>query len=393
MLSSVVQDDEMTQGVGAAEERSDEADPTPDAARSIANRASEPGTERDRRRPSGSNPYSRQSRPSTRNTSSHLRVRGDTISQHIHIGIDVSKAHLDVATSQSSNIQNLSNDQAGFHRLLKLLPSPENCQIVFESTGNYHFELLVFLTEREYRVAVLSPARVRAFALALNILAKTDALDALVLVQFSKRVEELHFTPLPSEKHQKIHALVTRRRQLVELLTQEKNHREATRHPAMKDDINQVIALLKLRLKELDKQISQLVDSDDHWQHLAEIITSVPGVGPGTAATLIAELPELGQLNRGEIASLVGVAPINRDSGKSSKTKTIRGGRKTVRNALYMAAFNAIRCNPVLNKFWHRLKHAGKPYRVCLIACMHKLLCILNVMVKNNTPWKLANND
>jgi transposase len=310
----------------------------------------------------------------------------------IHIGIDVSKQHLDVATSESNTIQRVSNDYDGFKKLLKQLPSPEDCQVVFESTGSYHFDLLVFLAEQNYLVAVVAPKRIRAFAQALNILAKTDAIDAHVIVRFSQRIDELQFTPVPSEKQQEIHALITRRRQLVALRIQEKNHLESTRNATVKQDIKQVIVLLDNRIKDIDKQIAELLDSDDEWKRLVEIITSVPGVGPGTAATLIAELPELGELNRQEIAALVGVAPFNNDSGKSSKPKVIRGGRKSVRNALYMAAFNATRSNPLLKAFFQRLRENGKPYKVCLTACLRKLLTILNVMVKNNTLWNLAPN-
>ena len=314
------------------------------------------------------------------------------MSDLIHIGVDVSKEQLDVASSHSSSIVRVSNDIAGFQKLLSSLPEANRTQIVVESTGIYHFEMLVFLLERDYRVAVVSPARVRAFAQAMNILAKTDQLDASVLVRFSQRVEELQFAAIPSENQQKLHALVTRRRQLVELLVQEKNHREATRDRTVQANIAKTTEFLKQQISELDRQILQQIDSDDHWNSLAELLRSVPGIGPTTAATLIAELPELGQLNRQQIAALVGVAPFNRDSGQTSRSRSIRGGRASVRNALYMATLAAMRFNPLVKDFNQRLAQQHKPFKVRLIACLRKLLTILNIMVRNNTHWSLPNN-
>lgn len=314
------------------------------------------------------------------------------MSDLVHIGVDVSKEQLDVASSQSAAIVRVSNDIAGFQKLLAELPAADRTQIVVESTGIYHFEMLLFLLERDYRVAVVSPTRVRAFAHAMNILAKTDQLDASVLVRFSQRVEELQFAAIPSENQQKLHALVTRRRQLVELLVQEKNHREATRDRTVQANIAKTIEFLKQQISELDRQIRQQIDADDHWNALAELLRSVPGIGPTTAATLIAELPELGQLNRQQVAALVGVAPFNRDSGQASRPRSIRGGRGSVRNALYMATLAAMRFNPIIKDFNQRLAQHNKPFKVRLIACLRKLLTILNIMVRNNTHWSLPNN-
>ena len=373
-------------GVRAAEERSDEAARTPADARSIVPGDAKPVAELDRRQPAHSSPNSRLNRSAWQPPSSHSRVRV-AMSDLIHVGIDVSKQHLDIATSASRAIFRFSNDSAGFHKLLKSLPPASRTQVVLESTGIYHFELLVFLVERDYRVAVVSPARVRAFAHAMNILAKTDKLDATVLVRFSQRVEELKFAAVPSEKQQKIHALITRRRQLVEIQVQEKNHREAVRDQTVQDDIAKTLEFFNQRIDELNRQISELVDSDDQWKPLADLLQSVPGIGPTTAATLIAELPELGQLNRQEIAALVGVAPFNKDSGQTTKKRCIRGGRASVRNALYMATLAAMRFNPLVIAFNKRLAAQNKPFKVRLIACLRKLLTILNAMVKNNTHW------
>lgn len=316
------------------------------------------------------------------------------LSQLGHVGIDVSKQHLDVASSHSPSISRFTNNDDGFRQLLaalSALPTPGQVQVVIESTGVYHFDVLVFLVEHGYAVAVVSPARVRAFAHAMNILAKTDELDATVLVRFSQRVEELKFSVIPSENHQKLHALITRRRQVVDLTVQEKNHREATRDKTAQQDIAQTLDFLERRVRELDQQIREGIDSDDQWKPLSQLLQSVPGVGPTTAATLIAQLPELGQLNRQAIAALVGVAPFNRDSGQTSKSRCVRGGRTGVRTTLYMATVSAMRCNPLIRSLNDRLASKGKPFKVRLIACLRKLLTILNCMVKNNTHWKTEN--
>jgi transposase len=311
---------------------------------------------------------------------------------HVHLGIDVSKANLDVASSESSRLLRVANDPGGFQKLLEQLPPPDRCQIVLESTGAYHVELVDFLVERDYAVAVVLPSRVRNFARGLGWLAKTDVLDARLLVRYSQHAEELLFCEKTSENQRELHALVTRRRQLVDLLAQEKNHLEATRNPKMRGDIEQVIELLEQRIQTFDDQLAQFCEADEHSRRLRQLLISVPGVGPVTAITLIAELPELGQVNRQEIAALVGVAPMNNDSGPTSKHRQVRGGRTSVRCALYMAAFNAARCNPVIREFAQRLAAEGKPFKVRITACMRKLLAILNTMVKTNTPWKLANH-
>ena len=309
-----------------------------------------------------------------------------------HVGIDVAKPHLDVASSESSSVKRFDNEPRGFEKLLAQLPPPDRCRIVLESTGAYHVELVDFLVERDYAVAVVLPSRVRDFARGLGWLAKTDAIDARLLVRYSQQAEDLVFSEKTPENQRELHALVSRRRQLVDLLSQEKNHLEAARRPTMRRDIEQVIDLLEQRIKTLDDQIAELCQADEQSRRLHELLTSVPGVGPVTAVTLIAELPELGQINREEIAALVGVAPINADSGSISKRRPIRGGRTSVRCALSMAAFNAVRHNPVIREFAKRLEAQGKPFKVRLTACMRKRLTILNTMVKANTPWKFANH-
>jgi len=307
-----------------------------------------------------------------------------------HVGIDVAKPHLDVASSHSNAVTRFDNNQHGFDKLVKQLPSKDQCQIVLESTGVYHAGLVDFLLEKQFHVAVVLPSRVRDFAKGMGWLAKTDAIDAQLLVRFSLHAENLIFSEKPSENQRERRDLVTRRRQLMELLTQEKNHLEATRRPALRQDIQKMITHLQKGIKEIDDQIATLCQAEPETQRLHELLTSVPGVGPVTANTLIAELPELGHINREEIAALVGVAPMNCDSGSTSKRRPIRGGRAGVRCALYMAAFNAVRHNPFIRDFAKRLEDQGKPFKVRMTAAMRKLLTILNAIVKSDTPWNLV---
>lgn len=309
-----------------------------------------------------------------------------------HLGIDVAKPHLDVAAAHDATVTRFPNSPAGFQKLRAHLPPPQQCQIVLESTGVYHVPLVDFLVDQHYAVAVILPSRVRDFARGMGWLAKTDALDARLLARYSQYAEHLVFSEQKSENQRDLEGLVARRRQLIDLVTQEKNHLEAALRPSVRRDIQQVIELLERRIKDLDDQLAKLCQADEPSRQRQQLLTSVPGVGPVTAVTLIAELPELGHINREEIAALVGVAPINADSGSTSKPRTIRGGRTNVRCALYMAAFCATRHNPVIRAFAQRLEAQGKPFKVRLTACMRKLLTILNVMVKNNTPWNSPNH-
>lgn len=382
----------MRHGGKAAEERSDEADFPPAGDRSIPSRDSKPVPKQDRRRPGGVSPNSRLNRRTP--LSSHSRDR-DNLPNTLafrHVGIDVAKPHLDVASSDSKAVLRFDNDRSGFEKLLPQLPPPEHCQIVLESTGVYHAALVEFLLDRNFQVAVVLPSRVRDFARGMGWLAKTDRIDAKLLVRFSMQADNLIFSQKPSENRQEMQDLVARRRQLIDLLAQEKNHLEAARRPTVRRDVQQVIDLLEQRIKTLDEQIASLCLADQQTQRLRELLISVPGVGPVTANTLIAELPELGQINREEIAALVGVAPINADSGTTSKRRQIRGGRTSVRSALYMAAFSALRHNPTIRDFTKRLKDQGKPFKVRVTAAMRKLLTILNAIVKSNTPWNLNNH-
>jgi transposase len=240
-------------------------------------------------------------------------------------------------------------------------------------------------------VAVVNPRQPRDFARSLGRLAKTDRLDARTLAEYGLRVRPRASAPT-SEKQAELDALVARRRQLVALQATEKTRKHQAFSKAVGKSIAHLLTLLKAEIADVDAQIAALIESDDDWRAKFKLLESAPGVGDVAGATLVAELPELGKLNRQEIASLVGVAPLNRDSGLSRGKRMIWGGRAAVRTVLYMAAFNARRYNPVIRAFAARLEAAGKPFKVVMTACMRKLLTILNSMIRNNTPWQKLEN-
>jgi len=302
------------------------------------------------------------------------------------VGIDVAKKSLDVATLPATTPRTFSHDAKGRRELLKNLPKPGTCLVVIEATGGYERLLVVDLLDAGHLVAVVNPRQVRDFAKALGILAKTDRIDAAVIARFGQQVKPRPLAEV-HEKQGELDQLVTRRRQLVALRTAEKNRFAMAHSKPVKRSLQLVIDTLNKEIKRIEKGILTLVASDDQWQGKADILSSVPGVGDVTAATLIAEFPELGQINRQQAAALAGLAPFNRDSGKFKGKRTISGGRRTVRTALYMAALSAKRYNPVIRKFAERLKAEGKLPKVILTACMRKLLVILNTMLKTNTLW------
>ena len=247
-------------------------------------------------------------------------------------------------------------------------------------------QLVAALLEAGWTVSVVNPRQVRDFAKALGRLAKTDRIDAQTLALFAQCVQPRPTQKTP-EKQQELDALVTRRRQLVSLRSMEKMRRPQAVHKTACRSIDKLLKVLDGQIAALDKAIARLIDADDDWRAKRDLIESVPGVGPTTSATLVAELPELGRLNRQEIASLAGLAPFNHDSGKFRGQRRIRGGRAPLRTTLYMAALSAKRCNDTLRSFAQRLHKAGKPFKVVITACMRKLLTILNTLVRNGTPW------
>jgi transposase len=306
--------------------------------------------------------------------------------RQVFIGIDVSKSSWDVHLLPETRSFTIRVDEDAFERLRKNLGSPTASLIVLEATGGLERQLVADLIDAGWSVAVVNPRQVRDFAKALGRLAKTDHIDAETLALFGQRVQP-RLAHKATEKQQELDALVTRRRQLVSLRAMEKMRRLQAVHKAASRSIDKVLKVLDQQIAALDKAIARLVEADDDWRAKRDLIESVPGVGSTTSATLVAELPELGRLNRQEIASLAGLAPFNHDSGKFRGQRRIRGGRAAVRTALYMAALTAMRCNEKLRAFAHRLHKRGKPFKVVITACMRKLLTILNTLVRSRKPW------
>lgn len=310
---------------------------------------------------------------------------------NIYVGIDVAKAHLDVAQRPAAKVWRVSNDGPGIAALVERLVQLQPALVVLEATGGIELPLVGALAAARLPVVVINPRQVREFARATGRLAKTDAIDAQGLARFAEAVQPA-LRPLPDAATQQLSGLVTRRRQVVEMLTAEKN-RLRTAAPAVGDHIKGHILWLERSLSDLDSELGQAIHSSDIWQAQDDLLQSTPGVGPVLSTTLLAQLPELGSLNRKEIAALVGVAPLNRDSGSLRGRRTVWGGRSDVRAALYMAALVATRFNPLIRAFYQSLKEAGKPKKVALTACMRKLLTILNAMMRHQTPWRTCSTS
>lgn len=301
------------------------------------------------------------------------------------VGVDVSKDTLDVATFTTKRRWHFSNDEAGISRFMGKVCELVPALVVMESTGGYETPLAYSLNKAGIACAVVNPREVRDFARATKKLAKTDTIDALVLAHFAAVIkpEPRH---LSDDQTQELEAIITRRRQVIEMLTAEKNRLQLSRKP-VKEAIVAHIDYLKKELEQIDSELKGRIEESPIQRDRYNLLQSVPGVGPNLSATLVIELPELGFLNRREIAALVGVAPLNRDSGAFRGKRRIWGGRPQVRAALYMAALVAARFNPVIRKVYERLCGAGKAKKVALVACMRKLLIILNSILKHHVPW------
>jgi len=303
----------------------------------------------------------------------------------IFIGIDVSKARLDVAIRPSGQTESVSNDTAGIEALVKRLSESRPALIVLEATGGVERSVTRALASAELPVVVVNPRQVRDFAKATGQLAKTDRIDAQVLARFAQAVRPA-LRPLPDEVSWELRAGVTRRRQITEMIVAERNRLGAT-SKAIRKRIEAHIRWLESELDRADQDLDQSIRQSPIWQENQELLQSVPGIGPVISRTLLAELPELGQLNRKQMAALVGIAPLNRDSGTMRGRRTIWGGRASVRAVLYMAALVASKRNAIIRAFYQRLRTAGKAPKVALVACMRKLLTILNSMIKHKTRW------
>jgi transposase len=298
----------------------------------------------------------------------------------------VAKDWLDLAERPGETAWRVPNEEKEITALVERLAEREPAVVVLEATGGLEYPLAAALAAAHLPVVVVNPRQVRDFARATGRLAKTDAIDAQVLAQFGEAVEPQP-RPLPDQMHQEFAALVRRRRQLVEMLTAEKNRlRSAAR--SVRRDIEQHIRWLERRLGDLDNDLGKAIQSSPLWRDRDSLLQSTPGVGPVASATLLAQLPELGRLNHKEIAALAGVAPLNWDSGTLRGRRRIWGGRAQVRAALYMATLVASRHNPAVKAFYERLVASGKPKKVALTASMRKLLTILNAMARSNTAWQ-----
>lgn len=303
-----------------------------------------------------------------------------------YLGIDVSKASLEWATTlDRATSSTVTNDEAGWAELVARCDTLRPTLIVLEATGGYEIGIATALTVVGWPVAVVNPRQARDFAKAAGLLAKTDALDAHVLALFAARMQPTP-RPIVDDLQADLIALVGRRRQLIEMLTAER-HRLTQARPSVRASINAHIRWLEARLRDTEGDITTRIQRSPIWRVRDRVLQSVPGIGPNTSARLLASLPELGRLTHREIGKLVGVAPLNDDSGTHHGRRAIWGGRAPVRQALYMATLVAVRHNPVLAAFYQRLRRAGKAPKVALVAAMHKLLTIINAMVKTQTHW------
>lgn len=303
----------------------------------------------------------------------------------VYVGIDVSKARLDVAVGEKGDSWNERNDFEGISRLCNRLTELRPELIVIESTGGLERPVVVELERAGLAVALVNPRRVREFAKAIGLAAKTDKLDARLLARFGRDAKPQP-THLPSEGDQHLSALLARRKQLLDMLTAEKNRLETT-PLTLKSMIEEHITWLEKHLSAIEKEIDDFNRQDPQRKEKQDLMRTVKGIGPVTASTLSADLPELGKLNKKEIAALVGVAPFNNDSGKWRGPRRIKGGRASVRQVLYMAAVAASRSNLLIHAFYQSLLQRGKQKKVALVACMHKLLTILNAMIRDLKPY------
>lgn len=307
----------------------------------------------------------------------------------VAVGVDVSKDTLDVGIGREQSSFTVSNTPEGFDELLARLEPLQISLVIMEATGGWEAAVACALQARGYPVAVVNPRQARDFARSMGQLAKTDSIDARVLAQLGEVIDRhpdrsKFVKDLPDEQQQELAALVTRRGQIVAMLVMETN-RLRLAHKRAQRSIQRIVAALRAELAATDKDMNSHVRA--HYADLAALLHTAKGVGDTTIATLIAELPELGRLSRREISALVGVAPMNRDSGQFRGRRCVHGGRTTVRKALYMAALVASRHNPAIRPFYQHLVASGKPKKVALVACMRKLLTILNAMVKTATPF------
>ncbi len=306
-----------------------------------------------------------------------------------YVGVDVSKARLEVAVVPTGESFVVSNEEEGFDELLGKLEDLHPTLVVLEASGGFERPVTAALAAAKMAVCVVNPRQSRDFARATGKLAKTDRLDAHVLARFAQAIQPLPRT-LPDEEAKEFQAILARRAQIISMMTAEKNRLGATASKAVAGRIQAHLRWLEKELSRTDRDLDEAIENNPTFKENEALLRSVPGVGPVLCRTLLAELPELGSLAPGELSALVGVAPLNRDSGTFRGHRAIWGGRARVREALYMAALVGSRHNPVLKEFYGRLVAAGKPKKVALVACMRKLLVILNAVLRERTPWRYS---
>jgi transposase len=308
------------------------------------------------------------------------------MSHQVFVGIDVSKAYLDLFVFPQKRRCRVSNDEGGFVEMLAWLGDPADTLVVLEATGGYQTPAVAALSTAGFAVVVANPRQVREHARSRGRLAKTDQLDAEAIADFAQR-NRPEPRPLPDEQTRLLQALMARRRQLIEMKTMEENRQQQAPAPLGKA-IAQHIRWLQKQLQQLDDDLDDQIRHSDLWRENDQLLRTVPGIGKVTSRTLLAQLPELGHLNNKQITALVGLAPLNRDSGQYQGRRSIWGGRAEVRSALYMAALTAIRCNPTIRRCYQQFRQAGKPCKVAIVACMRKLLVTINAMLKEHRPWQ-----
>jgi transposase len=308
----------------------------------------------------------------------------------VFVGIDVAKDRLDIHLRPSGEAFRVSRDPKGLHGLIGRLSSLPIALVVLEATGGFEATVAAALAGAGLPLCVVNPRQIRDFARAMGRLAKTDALDAEVIALFAERVRP-PARPLPEPESRHLTGLVGRRRQIIEMIGMETNRRGQTVDKQLARRIDRHVAFLQKELAEVDRNIGQAIKASPAWREAEALLKSVPGIGDVTARTLLAELPELGTVSRHQLAALVGVAPINRDSGLMRGRRAIGGGRTSVRGVLYMAALTAIRRHSPFRAFYERLTARGRPKKVALVAVMRKLLTILNAIVRDRSPWRPLN--
>jgi len=311
---------------------------------------------------------------------------GYLMSQHTYVGIDVSKKSFDVAVDGESEHQKYQMNKTDLKKSIKYFKKQKPKLIVLESTGGYERTLVVELVQAKLPVSIINPRMIRDFAKSTGQLAKTDKIDAFIIAQYAATIKP-KLSKVLDENTQELKEFIRRRKQLIYLRSITKNHKEHATHPTVIDSVDLTIQNLTQQINDIEQSINNHIHSDPDFKQKHDRLMSVPGIGSATASTILTDLPEIGTFNRCEIAAIVGVAPINRDSGQFRGKRMTGGGRRHLRKALYMPVVAIIRCNQKLKSFYQKLVNSGKPKMLALIATMRKLLIIMNSMIKNKTNW------